>query len=356
MNKNFKKITEMGKSGGCSCKLNPFFLKNALSNVVFPSCDNLIIGMNEPDDAGVYKLNEDIALIQTVDFFPPMIDDPFVFGKIAAANALSDVYAMGGDPITALNIFCFPAGILPESFAREIIKGGASALQEAGCALAGGHSLNDEGIKYGLAVTGLIRPDRIKTKGGATVGDIVILTKPIGTGIISTADKAGMAEKSHIRNMLSNMISLNKTASEIMRHFEVSACTDVTGFGFFGHLFECALYSKVKVRVNIRKVPLLPGTLDYASFGLMPGGLYSNKNYYSRYIVLPEGFLDGSGSERNELLYFSMFDPQTSGGLLVFAPNDSAETLCGDLKNSGVSAEIVGEIISEGEPEIIIQD
>lgn len=334
-------LTDGVKGGGCSCKIGPSELGGILRGIDFPGSPRLIVGMGEPDDAGVYLVSEDLAIIQTVDFFPPMVEDPFLFGRIAAANSMSDVYAMGGVPVTALNVFCFPVGRLPSSCAGEILSGGAFAMREAGCALAGGHSLADDVVKYGLAVTGTIRPDRVRTKGGVRSGDALVLTKPIGTGVISTAVKAGLATREQEEAMTSGMACLNKKAAEIMGLFDVSACTDITGFGLFGHLCECSARSGVGVRVSMGSVPLLPGVLDLASEGLMPAGLYRNRDFYSRHVSIPAPSGDFS-LDHADLLSMVMFDPQTSGGLAVFVSERDSEKMVRAMRDEGVAASVIG--------------
>ncbi len=303
---------------------------------------NLLVGMEEPDDAAVYKLTDEIAIIQTVDFFTPLVDDPFLFGQIAAANSLSDVYAMGGKPLTAMNIFCFPAGKMPHSVAKSIIAGGLDIMNKAGCLLVGGHSVMDDEIKYGLSVTGTIHPDKVLTKKGVNNGDAVILTKPLGTGIISTAVKASMYDESSLAAMVESMITLNKTAAEIMQQFPVTACTDVTGFGLLGHLFECLQRSGMGAIIDSQAVPFLEKAYDYASMGLLPGGLYRNRDFYS-------GHLYGAETVDDVRLQL-FFDPQTSGGLLIFVEQSQADGLVSKLKSSGVESAVIIGRITDREP------
>lgn len=340
-------LTDGVMGGGCSCKIGPSDLRRIMCGISFPKNDRLIVGMDSPDDAGVFLISDDCAIIQTVDFFPPMVDDPFLFGRIAAANSLSDIYAMGGRPVTALNIFCFPVGKIGHEYAKEIIAGGAAALKEAECVLAGGHSLFDESVKYGLAVTGTAEPSCIKRKGGASVGDAVILTKPIGAGVVSTASKAGMASERQIRLMTDNMAFLNRRASEIMSSFHVSACTDITGFSLFGHLYECAVCSGCRIDVDMSAVPVLEGAPELASMGLMPAGLYRNRDFYSPHVsCMP---ID---SEAGEITYMMMFDPQTSGGLAIFVPESEQEEIVRRMNSEGVPAACIGHVSRKGEPGI----
>ena len=274
--------------------------------------DNVLVGFDTADDAGVYQLTPECALVQTVDFFTPIVDDPYTFGAIAAANALSDVYAMGGRPISALSILAWPAkGDLDEL--AEILKGGAEKIHEADCAILGGHSVSDNEVKFGYAVTGTIHPDRIKTNAGARPGDALVFTKRIGTGVISTALKRGIAKESDVEAATESMLKLNREACEAMLAFDVHGCTDVTGFGLIGHAREMALASKVTLEIDPRKLRFLPGAVEYAQQGAIPGGLVNNRDFASSCV---------EGSWEFEAL---LYDPQTSGGLLIaLAESDAA--------------------------------
>jgi len=276
--------------------------------------ENVLVGFDTADDAGVYKLSPECALVQTVDFFTPIVDDAYTFGAIAAANALSDVYAMGGKPISALSILAWPAsGDLDEL--AEILRGGAEKIHEAGCALLGGHSVKDEEVKFGYAVTGLIHPDRIKTNAGAQPGDALVFTKRLGTGVIATALKQGIAKDSDVEAAVQSMLKLNREACEAMLAFDVHGCTDVSGFGMIGHAREMALASNVTIEIDPLAVRFLPGALDYARLGAIPGGLKNNREFAAP-------CLEGN-SEFEDLLY----DPQTSGGLLIALPDRDAALL-----------------------------
>lgn len=304
--------------------------------------------MDEPDDAGVYKLNDEVALIQTVDFFTPIVDDPYIFGQIAACNSLSDVYAMGGKPLTAMNILCFPIKKLSASVAREIIRGGLDKINEAECLLVGGHSVIDEELKYGLSVTGIVHPDRVLAKGGMQAGDRLILTKPVGTGVISTALKGGMAAQQAVDAMIRSMTTLNRKAAEALSEVgHVRACTDVTGFGLIGHLHEMLYLSGMSATISLGAVPLLPDALDYASSGLIPGGLHRNLNFY-------KGKINNSSRASDpavELLY----DPQTSGGLLIAVKAEKCSEMLAIMKAQGLAeAAEIGEVTSSEEYEITI--
>jgi len=242
---------------------------------------NLLVGIEHIDDAGVYKIRDDLALVQTVDFFTPIVDDPYTFGQIAAANALSDVYAMGGVPVTAMNLVAFPIQSMEIEILRDILKGGLDKMREAEVVLVGGHSIEDQELKYGLSVTGLIHPDAILTNTGARVGDRIILTKPLGTGIINTAQKGGMAAPVAVQRAIEVMTELNRKAAELMKGFKVHACTDVTGFGLLGHLCEMLGDGKIGIRISLDAIPILPKAEEYAGRGLVPGGAHRNREFYA---------------------------------------------------------------------------
>jgi selenide,water dikinase len=298
------------------------------------------VGLDTSDDAGVYQLNDEIALVQTVDFFTPIVDDPFTFGQIAVANALSDVYAMGGTPLTGMNLVAFPIKTLSPSILKEILLGGLSKMEEAGVALVGGHSIDDPEIKYGLAVTGMVHPNKILTNAKAKAGDKLVLTKPLGTGIISTALKAGMASEEAIRKSVESMVVLNRTASEWMKKFGAHACTDITGFSFIGHALEMATASQVGMVIQSKAVPVLPEAMEYAKLGLIPGGAYSNRDFFSCRVDVHSSVL--------ALLVDIFYDPQTSGGLLISLPSDEAEKLVEILKKEGhVHSCIVGQVVGD---------
>jgi selenide,water dikinase len=289
-------------------------LDQVLARIPRWASENVLVGFDTADDAGVYQLTPECALVQTVDFFTPIVDDPYTFGAIAAANALSDVYAMGGKPISALSILGWPAeGDLDDL--AEILRGGAEKIHEADCALLGGHSIKDPEVKFGYAVTGTIHPGRIKTNAGARPGDALLFTKRIGTGVISTALKQGIARESDVEAAVQSMLKLNRAACEAMLEFNVHGCTDVTGFGLIGHAREMALASKVTLEIDARAVRFLPGAVDYARQGAIPGGLKNNREF-------AQSCVEGE-SEFDDLLY----DPQTSGGLLIALPERDAETI-----------------------------
>jgi selenide,water dikinase len=305
-----------------------------------PKDPRVLVGLDTSDDAGVYQLNDEVALVQTVDFFTPIVDDPFTFGQIAVANALSDVYAMGGTPLTGMNLVAFPIKTLSPSILKDILLGGLSKMKEAGVALVGGHSIEDPEIKYGLAVTGVVHPNKILTNAKAKAGDKLVLTKPLGTGIISTALKAGMASGEAIRKSVESMGTLNRTASEWMKKFGAHACTDITGFGFIGHALEMATASQVGMVVRAKAVSVFPEAMEYAKLGLIPGGAYSNRDFFSCRVEMDPGV--------PPLLADILYDPQTSGGLLISLPSGEAEELVATLKKEkDVGPCIVGEIVKE---------
>jgi selenide,water dikinase len=304
--------------------------------------------MESLDDAGVYRLSDDLAIIQTVDFFTPIVDDPFDFGQIAVANALSDVYAMGGKPLTAMNIVCFPTKKMDISVLKDILKGGVDKMMEAGVTLIGGHSIDDAELKYGLSVTGMVHPKRLVTNAGAKPGDKLILTKPLGTGIISTALKAGKVSKELTAKVTKYMATLNKKASELMQEIGAHACTDITGFGLLGHACQMAQNSQVGMKINSSSLPVFKEAEDFARLGLRPGGLNRNREFYGKMVEFSKQVPD--------YVQHILFDPQTSGGLLISLPSEEADLLVGRLKKAGIpEAAIVGEVISRPQGKILIE-
>jgi len=292
------------------------------------------------DNAGVYKLTDELAIIQTIDFITPIVDDPYMFGQIAAANALSDVYAMGGKPLTAMNVVCFPTKSLDISVLKDILRGGVDKMGEAGVALVGGHSVEDTELKYGLSVTGVVSPKRLVTNAGAKAGDKLIFTKPLGTGIISTALKAGMVDEETITKLTKCMVTLNDKASELMQKVGVHACTDITGFGLLGHTVQLAQNSHVSIIIQLTSIPFLPEAIEFAKQGLCPAGLHRNREFYSGAVKIDE--------ELPIYMQDILFDPQTSGGLLICLSPGKAELLLNNLRQVGVEdATIIGEAINE---------
>jgi len=305
-----------------------------------PEDPKVLVGLDTSDDAGVYQLNEEMALVQTVDFFTPIVDDPFTFGQIAVVNALSDVYAMGGTPLTGMNLVAFPIKTLSPSILREILLGGLSKMKEAGVALVGGHSIEDPEIKYGLSVTGLIHPKKILTNATAKVGDKLVLTKALGTGIIATALKGQMASEEAVRKIVESMVTLNRTASELMKRFGAHACTDITGFSFIGHALEMATASQVGMVIQSKAIPVFPEAMEYAQIGLVSGGAHSNRQFFSCKVEVD--------SSVSNLLMDILYDPQTSGGLLISLPSNEAERLVEALKREEtIDAYIIGEVVEE---------
>ena len=300
-----------------------------------PRDPNVLVGFGTLDDAGVYRLSETQALVQTVDFITPIVDDPFAYGEIAAANALSDVYAMGGQPLTALNVTCFPAGLDPEILGG-ILRGGLAKCREANVALLGGHTVDDPEIKFGLSVTGTVDPAHLWTNAGARVGDALVLTKPLGTGVITTGVKQGVAPAEALHAALASMRMLNRAARDAAAAIGPHACTDVTGFSLLGHLYQMLRASGVRAVVRADKVPLLTGALDLARAGVGPGGTGRNKAYFAEYVTLAPGV--------EEAVVNLLFDPQTSGGLLVSVGGNKAEALLAALAQSGVAANRIGEV------------
>lgn len=305
----------------------------------------MIVGLESRDDAGVYKLREDLAIIQTVDYFTPIVDDPYDFGQIAAANALSDVYAMGGRPVTAMNIVCFPSKTMDGSILKAILQGGLSKLSEAGVSLVGGHSVDDPELKYGLSVTGIVHPERVITKIGAKQGDVLVLTKPLGSGIVSTAMKAGLAEKEVVAQLTQQMTMLNKRASELMLDVPVHACTDITGFGLLGHACEMVQGTDIGMVIHAPSVPLLPKIEEYAKTGLIPAGTYRNREFRSHMIE----------AQVSDEMMLILFDAQTSGGLFISLPAKEGEGLVRRMHKEGIKeAAIVGHVAAEPKGKIRI--
>jgi len=301
----------------------------------------VLVGLETNDDAGVIRISEDLAMIQTVDFFTPIVDNPYDYGQIAAANSLSDIYAMGGVPRTALNILGFPNTVVDKKTVSQIILGGYEKAREAGVAILGGHSVKDPELKFGLAVTGFIAPDEILRNSTARVGDALVLTKRIGTGILTTALKNEKLPEELLRIITDSMKQLNKEASETMKRHKAHACTDITGYGLMGHLYEVVKGSGVSARIEASKILLFPSVLDFARAGNIPGGLKENRAFLKPHLKIAPGIEDA--------MVNVLHDPQTSGGLLISLPPANAEALVRDLReNSGIDAAIIGEILPKG--------
>lgn len=333
------------RGGGCTAKLGAGALSRVLGMLPRgPVDENLLVGYDSKDDAAVYRVSDDTAIVQTLDFFPPMVEDPYLFGQIAAANALSDVFAMGGEVKTALNIVCFPEQMDLNVLGR-ILQGGSEKVIEAGGVLAGGHSIADDSVKYGLSVTGVVHPDRILANNSACPGDLLVLTKALGVGIVCTAKRIGQAGDAAFNEAVASMTILNKTAAEIARDFQVHACTDVTGFGLLGHLHEM-LDGRLSCRVFADRVPAIQDALRYADEFYITAAAQKNRNHVSPHVQF-----DGVSFAMEELL----FDPQTSGGLLLAVHPEDAPAMVSAMRGRGLPAAVIGEISERKHTEIRVQ-
>ncbi|MBE6052761.1 MAG: selenide, water dikinase SelD [Clostridium sartagoforme] len=335
-----KKLMQLSTRCGCAGKFTPDDLAKVLKNIEVKEEDrdpNLLVGFDKSDDAGVYKISDDLALVQTVDFFTPVANDPYTYGQIAAANALSDVYAMGGKPLTALNLSCFSATIGADILA-EILKGGADKIREAGATIAGGHTITDEEIKYGVSVTGLVHPDKVISNSGAKVGDLLILTKPLGSGVLTTALKIEFITDEEFEEAAKVMSTLNKIASEEMQKIGANSCTDITGFGLIGHSYEMAAGSGVALEINSKKIPIMNKVGDLVKEYCLPSGAYSNEKHFEKWVSFGENI--------DDTMRLTLFDPQTSGGLLISVSEDKAKELLMNINNrSEIQAEIIGRVV-----------
>ncbi|WP_442950197.1 selenide, water dikinase SelD [Paenibacillus sp. FSL R5-0345] len=341
------KLTSLSSKGGCGCKIGPADLMQVIRSLppTVPNPD-LLVGLDTSDDAGVYRLSDELALVQTVDFFTPIVDDPYSFGQIAAANALSDIYAMGGKPLTVLNIVAFPISVLDKSILGDILRGAADKVQEAGATLVGGHSIDDKEPKFGLAVTGLVHPDKVRTNAGAQVGDKLILTKPIGVGILTTSIKKDQLSPEETTRLTTVMSTLNKKAAEIMEPYDVHACTDVTGFGLLGHASEMAKGSNHGLIIRQGDVPMLSRVRELAEQGFVPGGTKNNFAHLEGSILYPE--------EMDQLSRYILCDAVTSGGLLISVAPEQSEALLQELVAAGVEAALIGEVTEEHPGQITV--
>jgi selenide, water dikinase len=337
------RLTESVKAAGCASKLSPAALDKVLGKLPRQHDPNVLVGFDHADDAGVYQISSDQALVQTVDFFTPVVDDPYIFGQIAATNALSDIYAMGGKPVTSLALVCFPEKADLEILER-ILAGGLSKMIEAGCFVIGGHSIRDDEPKFGYAVTGLIDPTKVLANAGAKPGDALIFTKALGTGVISTAIKRGKAEPAWIDAAVHSMTTLNKQAAEVIQHgaYCVHAMTDVTGFGLIGHSREMALASNVALRFFSKDISILPGALDCIRAGYIPGGLNNNRDFAECMV--------GYEAPIDDELKTLLFDPQTAGGLLISIAGDDCEELVLAMQDIGIPARCVGNVTEPQKP------
>jgi selenide, water dikinase len=333
------RLTDRARAAGCAGKLGPADLSRVLATLPVATHPDLLVGTATADDAGVFRLGPDLALVQTVDFFSPIVDDPFQFGAVAAANAISDVYAMGGEPRTALNVVCFPQRDVPLEVLGEILRGGIAKADEAGVVVLGGHTFNDEEIKFGMAVTGVVHPDRIWRNVGARPGDALVLTKALGTGIVTTARKRGAGTPEEEAAAVASMLALNAAATRVLRGFTVHACTDVTGFSLLGHAFEMAHGSGVRLVVEAGCFPVLPGARALALGGQLTGGCRRNREWLGERVEI-------APSVPSDLVEIG-FDPQTSGGLLAAVPHADADTAVAALQEGGVTAAAIIGVVQE---------
>lgn len=340
------KLTKLANCAGCGAKMGAGTLAKMLSGFKTHSDPRLIVGYDKSDDASVYLLDENTALIQTTDFFPPIVDNPYLYGKIAAVNALSDVYAMGGEPKLALNILCAADG-MDDVTIREILRGGYDATYEAGAIITGGHTIKGAEPIYGLAVSGFVHPDQLLTNSNAKPGDVLILTKPLGVGILTTAAKADMADQSIMDKIYTQMAALNKNARDIMVKYPVHSCTDVTGFGLIGHSYEMAQGSNCSIHIKINQIPFHKEALEFASMGLIPSGAYRNREYAESGVFVSNNV----SLAMQDILY----DPQTSGGLLFSIPMEYGEACLSELKKSIPDASIIGYVTEKENSYIILE-
>ena len=328
------KLTKLASCAGCGAKVGAGVLAQLLEGLRVHTDPNLLVGFDKSDDASVYRISDDLALVQTVDFFPPIADDPYTFGQIAATNALSDVYAMGGEPKLCLNIMAIPKA-MPREAVHQLLRGGYDKVYEAGALITGGHSILDDEPKYGLAVTGFVHPDRVLTNSGAKPGDVLFFTKPLGIGVLTTAAKADLVSPEGLALAQSLMTTLNKSARDVMVQYRVHACTDVTGFGMLGHLYEMAQGSDVQLTLDVDAIDLIPEALELARMGLLPEGMYRNRTF-------AQDAVDPGSTElaKQDLLY----DPQTAGGLVMACDPADADALFAALKPAVPSAQRIGAV------------
>ena len=328
------KLTKLANCAGCGAKVGAGVLAQLLEGLPVHRDHNLLVGFDKSDDAAVYRVSDELALVQTVDFFPPIADDPYLFGQIAAANALSDVYAMGGEPKTALNLLCVPKS-MPDRAVQDILRGGYDKVYEAGAVIAGGHSILDEEPKYGLCVTGFVHPDKVLTNAGAQPGDVLLLTKPLGAGILTTAAKVDLCPPDVLAAAYARMAVLNKSARDAALPFRVHACTDVTGFGLLGHAAELAQGSGVHLTIDAAAVDIPPEALEFARMGVLPEGMYRNRRFAEPFVAA-----DGVPLEVQDALY----DPQTAGGLLFAVHPADADALFAALQKTVPRAQRIGTV------------
>ena len=340
------KMTKLASCAGCGAKVGAGTLSRLLEGFETVTDERLIVGYDRSDDASVYMIDSETALIQTTDFFPPIVDDPYLYGRIAAVNAISDIYAMGGEPRLALNILCV-ADAMDDKSVREILRGGYDAAREAGVIISGGHTIKGAEPIYGLSVSGFAHPDRILKNCGTKPGDILILTKPLGAGIITTAAKADLADKNTLEKVYEKMAALNRKARDIMVKYPVSACTDVTGFGLMGHCFEMAQGSGCSIHILSRKVPHYSDAAELAAMGIVPEGAYRNRNYAERGVCVT--------GDVSLAIQDVFYDPQTSGGLLIAVPPECSDAFLSEMKADVPEAEVIGYVSAEKEYRIYLE-
>lgn len=345
MNKTIK-LTSLTKSSGCAAKIGPAVLDSVLNNLPKFENPNLLVGFDKKDDACVYKISDDKVSIQTVDFFPPMVDDPYTFGQIAATNALSDIYAMGGNPAVAMNLLCFPSCLDP-SIMHDILSGGYSKIAEAGAVVAGGHTIADPTPKYGLCVTGFAHPNEILTNSNAKTGDVLVLTKPLGIGVLNTATKAELLASTKIRELTNVMTTLNKYAKESLQGLTVNSCTDVTGFSLIGHGYEMASGSNKTIELFTSSIPILSDALEYAKMGIIPEGMYNNLDYLQEFFKCTNNI----SQEMQDIL----LDPQTSGGLLLSMPEKDALEFLSRMELYNPWTKIIGQVTDKQDYSILVK-
>lgn len=344
MNKTIK-LTSLTKSSGCAAKIGPAVLDSVLNNLPKFKDPNLLVGFDKKDDACVYKINDNTVSIQTVDFFPPMVDDPYTFGQIAATNALSDIYAMGGNPAVAMNLLCFPSCLDP-SIMHDILSGGYNKIAEAGAVVAGGHTIADPTPKYGLCVTGFAHPNEILTNSNAKTGDVLVLTKPLGIGVLNTATKAELLAAAKIRELTNVMTTLNKYAKESLKGLTVNSCTDVTGFSLIGHGYEMASGSNKTIELFTSSIPILSDALEYAKMGIIPEGMYNNLDYLQEFFKCSNNI----SQEMQDIL----LDPQTSGGLLLSMPEKDALEFLSRMELYNPWTKIIGQVTDKQDYSILV--
>lgn len=328
------KLTKLTKCAGCGAKVGAGVLAQLLEGIRVHHDPNLLVGFDKSDDASVYKISDELALVQTVDFFPPIADDPYLFGQIAATNALSDVYAMGGEPKLCLNIMAVPES-MPKDAVHQILRGGYDKVYEAGALITGGHSILDDEPKYGLAVTGFVHPDKMLTNSAARPGDVLVLTKPLGIGVLTSAGKADLLTEDTVAFMNRMMTTLNKAARDVMVRYRVHACTDVTGFGLMGHGFEMAQGSDVELTIDVSAIDFIPEAVEFARMGVLPAGMYRNRSFAEAGVDV---------GETEVAIQDLLFDPQTSGGLLMAVDPADADALLAELKPAVPSAQRIGTV------------